>query len=66
MPRVIGAFLIIAGSAYLLYLSPQYAAGLFSRVVMPAGMLGEGSLILWLLIFGVHSQRWNQQAGAAE
>jgi hypothetical protein len=65
MPRIIGAFLMIAGSAYLLYLSPQYAATLFSHVVMPAGMLGEGSLILWLLIFGVNSQRWRQQAGTA-
>jgi hypothetical protein len=63
MPRIIGAFLIIAGFTYLLYLSPQYAAPLFSHVVMPAGMLGEGSLILWLLIFGVNSQRWRQQAG---
>lgn len=64
MPRIIGAFLIIAGLTYQLFLSPQYAAGLFSRVVMPAGMLGEGSLILWLLIFGVNSQRWRQQASA--
>ncbi|MGB7987183.1 MAG: DUF4386 domain-containing protein [Terracidiphilus sp.] len=66
MPRIIGAFLIIAGSTYLLYLAPQFAANLFSHVVMPAGMLGEGSLILWLLIFGVNSQRWREQAGAAQ
>jgi hypothetical protein len=65
MPRIVGAFLIIAGLTYQLFLSPQFAAGLFSHVVMPAGMLGEGSLILWLLIFGVNSQRWKQQAGIA-
>ncbi|MGD0681113.1 MAG: DUF4386 domain-containing protein [Terracidiphilus sp.] len=66
MPRIIGAFLIIAGLTYQVFLSPPLAASLFSRVVMPAGALGEGSLILWLLIFGVNSQRWKQQAGAAE
>jgi len=65
MPRIIGAFLIIAGMTYQLFLSPPLAVNLFSRVVMPAGILGEGSLILWLLIFGVNSQRWKQQAAAA-
>jgi hypothetical protein len=65
MPRIIGAFLIITGLTYQVFLSPSLAANLFSHVVMPAGMLGEGSLILWLLIFGVHSQRWREQAGAA-
>jgi hypothetical protein len=65
MPRIIGAFLIIAGLTYQVFLSPPLAANLFSHVVMPAGALGEGSLILWLLIFGVNSQRWRQQAVAA-
>ena len=66
MPRMIGAFLIIAGLTYQVFLSPPLAANLFSRVVMPAGALGEGSLILWLLIFGVNSRRWKEQAGAAD
>ena len=65
MPRIIGAFLIVAGLTYQLFLSPPLAANYFSHFVMPAGALGEGSLILWLLIFGVNSQRWRQQAGAA-
>jgi hypothetical protein len=64
MPRIIGAFLIITGLTYQIFLSPSLAANLFSHVVMPAGMLGEGSLILWLLIVGVNSQRWREQAGA--
>jgi hypothetical protein len=66
MPRIIGAFLIVAGLTYQVFLSPPLAANLFSHVVMPAGSLGEGSLILWLLIFGVNSQRWRQQAGETE
>ncbi len=65
MPRIIGAFLIIAGFTYQLFLSPSLATNLFSHVIMPAGALGEGSLILWLLIFGVNSRRWREQAGAA-
>ncbi len=62
MPRIIGGFLIIAGLTYQFFMSPQLAANLFSHVVMPAGALGEGSLILWLLIFGVNSRRWREQA----
>jgi hypothetical protein len=65
MPRIIGVFLVIAGLSYQVFLSPPLAANLFSHVVMPAGALGEGSLILWLLIFGVNSRRWREQAGAA-
>jgi len=65
MPRIIGAFLAIAGVGYLTFLSPPLAHDLFPHVLMPAGALGEGSLILWLLIFGVNSQRWKQQVAAA-
>jgi len=62
MPRIIGAFLIIAGLTYQVFLSPTLSTQLFSRVVMPVGALGEGSLILWLILFGVNSQRWREQA----
>jgi hypothetical protein len=34
--------------------------------VKPAGVLGELSLILWLLVMGVNNQRWREQAVAAE
>jgi hypothetical protein len=33
--------------------------------VGPAGALGELSLILWLLVVGVNSERWKEQASAA-
>ena len=65
MPRIIGAFMAIAGVGYLTFLSPPIAHSLFPHVLMPAGALGEGSLILWLLIFGVNARRWKQQASAA-
>jgi hypothetical protein len=31
-----------------------------------AGALGELSLVFWLTIFGVNSQRWKQQASASK
>lgn len=65
MPRIIGAFLAIAGLAYQLFLSPPLATRLFHSVIMPAGTLGEISLILWLLVFGVNPQKWRQQATVA-
>jgi hypothetical protein len=65
MPRIIGVFMAIAGTGYLTFLSPPLAHNLFPHVLMPAGALGEGSLILWLLIFGVNSQRWREQASEA-
>jgi hypothetical protein len=65
MPRIIGAFMALAGLGYLTFLSPPLAQSLFPHVLTPAGALGEFSLLLWLLIFGVNSQRWKQQAAAA-
>jgi hypothetical protein len=49
---------------WLTYLSPQLANYL-SPYNLAAGLLGQASLCLWFLIFGVNSQRWKQQAGAA-
>jgi hypothetical protein len=31
---------------------------------LASGILGEGSVCLWLLAIGVNVQRWKQQAGA--
>jgi hypothetical protein len=32
---------------------------------MVGGLIGEASLTLWLLVFGVNAQRWKEQAGTA-
>jgi Domain of unknown function (DUF4386) len=65
MPRILGVFMVIAGLSYQLFLSPPLAVRLFPYIVEPAGGLGELSLILWLIVFGVNSQRWKEQTSAA-
>jgi hypothetical protein len=64
LPRIIGVLLAIGGLAYLTgnfanFLSPAFAARLFPYYLVFPG-LGEGSLILWLLIMGVNAQRWKE------
>jgi hypothetical protein len=66
LPRILGIFIGIAGLAYQTYLSPPLAEHLFRYLVGPAGALGELSLMLWLIVFGVNVQRWKEQASAAE
>jgi hypothetical protein len=65
LPRILGVFMAIAGLAYQTFLSPPLANDLFPYVVAPAGALGELSLILWLLVIGVNTERWREQASAA-
>ena len=55
LPRILGVFLFIACAAYLILsltgiLFPQYLTRVYS-VVSP-GMMGEGPILLWLLIKG--------------
>jgi Domain of unknown function (DUF4386) len=66
LPRILGVFMVIAGLAYQVFLSPPLANELFAYVVAPAGALGELSLILWLLVMGVNTRRWKEQAQIAE
>jgi len=61
LPRIIGAFMALAGLGYMTFLSPPLAGYLFPYNLAPAP-LGEGSLMLWLLVVGVNAQRWKEQA----
>ena len=64
LPRIIGVFMALAGLGYLTFLSPPLAGYLSPYNLAPAA-LGEGSLMLWLLVVGVNAQRWKEQASKA-
>jgi hypothetical protein len=63
LPRILGALMAFAGLAWLILLSPPLANNL-SPYNVAAGILGQGSLTLWLLVMGVNVQRWKE--GPAE
>jgi len=70
VPRVLGVLMVIDGLGYLTFsfatfLSPPFAARLYPYVPMVTALLGEASLMLWLLVRGVNAQRWEEQATAA-
>ena len=64
MPRIIGVFMALAGLGYLTFLSPPLAGYLSPYNLAPAA-LGEGSLMLWLLVVGVNAPLWKEQARKA-
>src|SRR5256885_2851826 len=63
LPRVVGGLMVFAGLGWLTFLSPSLARDLFPYVLAP-GIIGEGSLTLWLLLFGVDAQQWTELANA--
>jgi hypothetical protein len=64
LPRTLGALIAIAGLGWMTYLSPPLANDL-SPYNTAAGLLGEGSVFLWLLVMGLNVQRWKQTASKA-
>jgi hypothetical protein len=64
LPRILSALMTIAGLGWLTYLSPPLANYL-SPYNLASGILGEGLVMLWLLVMGVNVQRWKEQASAA-
>jgi hypothetical protein len=61
MPRILGVLLIIDGVGWSLYLWPPLATFLFPAIAV-ASAVAELPLIVWLLVFGVNSERWEAQA----
>jgi len=60
LPRVLGVLMVLSGLAWLTVLSPDLLKHI-TMFVEIMGVLAEGSLMLWLLIFGVDVQRWNEE-----
>jgi Domain of unknown function (DUF4386) len=52
VPRILGVLMAVAGLGWLTSLSPPFAH-YFHTYGQTLGFLGEGSLMLWLLVMGV-------------
>lgn len=66
LPRTVGVLLAIAGVSYLInsfanILSPPLADALSSFILLPT-LIGEASLTLWLVIFGLDARKWDERA----
>lgn len=64
LPRIVGALFALAGLGWLTFLSPALGS-LLSPITMLTGLIGEGSLGVWLLLKGVDVQRWQEMANTA-
>ena len=53
LPRILGVLMALAGLGYLTFLWPRLGSHLFFPYILIPGIVGEGSLMLWLLVMGV-------------
>jgi Domain of unknown function (DUF4386) len=64
LPRLIGVLIAVAGVFWLTVLVPPLVSVISGPIELFGG-IAELSLMLWLLVFGVNSQRWYEQARVA-
>jgi hypothetical protein len=64
LPRILAAPIVLAGLGWLLFLWPPLAHALLAPLEI-LGVVAELALMLWLLIMGVNTQRWEEQAAAS-
>jgi len=60
-PKVIGILMACAGVCWLAIAGPGLPAAI-SPYLMVVGLIGEGALMLYLLVKGVDERRWREQA----
>jgi Domain of unknown function (DUF4386) len=63
LPKTLGVLMMLGGMSWLTFLFPPLANYLRPYNLVP-GVLAEGSLTLWLLLFGVNAQKWVEQSRA--
>ena len=63
LPRILGALMVVAGLGWLTYLSTPLANSL-SPYNLASGLLGEGLVMLWLLVVVLNAQKWNELVAA--
>lgn len=61
LPQVLGVLMTLSGLGWLTFLGPPLAIR-WVTVIEPVVFLVEALLMLWLLVMGVNSQRWKEQA----
>jgi hypothetical protein len=64
LPRILGALVALAGLGWLIFLALPLVTFL-PTFIQVLGILAEVSLMLWLLVMGINSERWKKQASAA-
>lgn len=64
LPRILGALMTLGGLGWLTFLSPPLGNYLFPYN-LAFGLLGEGSVCLWILLMGVNVGRGNERPSAA-
>jgi hypothetical protein len=63
LPRILGVLMALAGLGWVTYLAPSLAKYV-SPYNLAFGLLGQESVMLWLLVMGVNVQKWREQARA--
>ena len=65
LPRFLGVLMVIAGLGWLIFLYPPLAERLFVCIAI-IGVIAEALLMLWLLVIGVNTDRWREQAATSK